>query len=172
MIGSRLVTPQTGQEGKLIRKVLVEEAAPIVQEMYLGITIDRGKECPVIIASREGGVEIEELARRSPEKIVKERVHPSVGLRPFQVSKMFFSLDLDASLRRPVTELIHQLHKLFMEKDCSLVEINPLVVTEQGQLLALDGKLNFDDNALYRHEEVVELRDAGGRAPGGGGFEV
>ncbi len=159
MIGSKLVTPQTGAEGKVVHRVLVEEGVDIAQEMYLGITVDRGKECPVLIASKEGGMEIEELARTSPEKIIKEWADPGVGLKPFQVSKIAFGLQLDANLRRPVSQLITSLYKLFVDKDCSLAEINPLVVTREGQAIALDAKLNFDDNGLYRHKEVADMRD-------------
>jgi len=159
MIGMKLVTPQTGAEGKQVNKVLVEEGVNIAREIYLGITVDRANECPVIIASREGGMEIEELAKTSPEKIIKERIDFSVGLRAFQINKIVFALDLDASLRKPMTQLIAALYKIFVEKDCSLVEINPLVITKEGQLLALDGKINFDDNALYKHKDMAELRD-------------
>jgi succinyl-CoA synthetase beta subunit len=159
MVGSKLVTPQTGAEGKGVHKVLVEEGIDIAQEMYLGITVDRGRECPVLIASKEGGMEIEELAKTSPEKIIKEWVDPGVGLKPFQVSKIAFGLQLDASLRRPVSQLIANLYRLFLDKDCSLAEINPLVVTREGQAIALDAKLNFDDNGLYRHKEVADMRD-------------
>jgi len=159
MIGSKLVTPQTGAEGKVVHKVLVEEGVNIAQEMYLGITVDRGRECPVLIASKEGGMEIEELAKTSPEKIMKEWVDPGVGLKPFQISKIAFGLQLDAHLRRPVSQLITNLYKLFVDKDCSLAEINPLVVTREGQAIALDAKLNFDDNGLYRHKEVAGMRD-------------
>ena len=159
LLGCRLVTPQTGPEGKVVHRVLVEEGVDIAQEMYLGITIDRRKECPVLIASREGGMEIEELARTSPEKIIEEWVDPGVGLRPFQISKMAFGLQLDANLRKPVSQLISSLYRLFVDKDCSLAEINPLVVTREGQAIALDAKLNFDDNGLYRHQDVDELRD-------------
>ena len=159
MVGSKLVTPQTGPEGKKVHKVLVEEAMDIAQEMYLAITVDRGRECPVIIASKEGGMEIEELARRSPEKIVKEWVDPGVGLRPFQLSKISFALALEANLRGPVNQLVGNLYRLFVEKDCSLAEINPLVVNRKGEMVALDAKLNLDDNALYRHKELAEMRD-------------
>jgi len=159
LLGCRLVTPQTGPEGKVVHKVLVEEGVDLAQELYLGITIDRGRECPVLIASREGGMEIEELAKTSPEKITKEWVDPGVGLRPFQVSKIAFGLQLDASLRRPVSQFIADLYRLFVDKVCSLAEINPLVVTREGQVIALDAKLNFDDNGLYRHKEVAEMRD-------------
>jgi succinyl-CoA synthetase beta subunit len=159
LLKSKLVTPQTGPEGKLVHKVLVEEGVNIGQEMYLGITVDRGKECPVLIASKEGGMEIEELAKISPEKIIKEWVDPGVGLKLFQISKIAFGLQLDASLRRPVGQLIANLYRLFVDKDCSLAEINPLVVTREGQIVALDAKLNFDDNGLSRHKEVAEMRD-------------
>ncbi len=159
MLGMKLVTPQTGAEGKVVHKVLVEEAVDIAKEMYLGITTDRARECPVIIISKEGGMEIEELAKKSPEKIIKEWVDPCVGLKPFQISKISFILELDASLRRPVSQLIGNLYKLFVDKDCSLAEINPLVVTKGGQAVALDAKLNLDENALYRHKDVVEMRD-------------
>jgi len=159
MLGSRLVTAQTSSEGKLVSKLLVEEAGDISHEMYLGITVDRSKESPVIITSKEGGMEIEELAKQSPEKIIKEWVDLGVGLRPFQISKISFVLELDSSLKKPFTQIIGNLYKLFIDKDCSLAEINPLVVTREGQLIALDAKLNFDDNALYRHKDVVEMRD-------------
>ena len=159
MLGSRLVTPQTGPEGKKVHKVLVEEAMDVAQEMYLGITVDRGRECPVIITSKEGGMEIEELARRSPEEIVKEWVDPGVGLRPFQLAKISFALALEANLRGPFNQLVGNLYRLFVEKDCSLAEINPLVVNRKGEMVALDAKLNLDDNALYRHQELAEMRD-------------
>ena len=159
MLGSRLVTPQTGPEGKKVHKVLVEEAMDVAQEMYLGITVDRGRECPVIITSKEGGMEIEELARRSPEEIVKEWVDPGVGLRPFQLAKISFALGLEANLRGPFNQLVGNLYRLFVEKDCSLAEINPLVVNRKGEMVALDAKLNVDDNALYRHQELAEMRD-------------
>ena len=159
MMGSKLVTPQTGPEGKVVHKVLVEEGVNIAQEMYLGITVDRKRECPVLIASKEGGMEIEELAKTSPEKIIKEWVDPGVGLKPFQISKIAFGLQLATSLRRPVSQLIANLYRLFVDKDCSLAEINPLVVTREGQAIALDAKLNFDDNGLTRHKEVADLRD-------------
>ena len=159
MLGSQLVTPQTGAGGKRINKVLVEEAVDIARELYLGITVDRANECPVIIASSEGGVEIETLAKTSPEKIIKERIDFSVGLRAFQLTKIAFALDLDAPLRKQATQLIAALYKMFVDKDCSLIEINPLVITEDGKLLSLDAKINFDDNALYKHKDMAELRD-------------
>ena len=159
MLGSQLVTPQTGAGGKRINKVLVEEAVDIARELYLGITVDRANECPVIIASSEGGVEIETLAKTSPEKIIRERIDFSVGLRAFQLTKIAFALDLDAPLRKQATQLINALYQVFVDKDCSLIEINPLVVTKGGKLLSLDAKINFDDNALYKHRDMAELRD-------------
>jgi succinyl-CoA synthetase beta subunit len=159
MLGSNLVTPQTGAEGKQVNKVLVEEGIAIDREIYLGIAVDRANECPVIIASSEGGMEIEALAKTSPEKIIKEKVDFSVGLRAFQLGKIAFALNLDAPLRKQATQLISALYKLFIDKDCSLAEINPLVITKGGQLIALDAKLNFDDNGLYRHKDIAGLRD-------------
>jgi succinyl-CoA synthetase beta subunit len=159
MLGSMLVTPQTGAEGKKINKVLIEEGIDIAREIYLGIAVDRANECPVIIASSEGGMEIEKLAMTSPEKIIKERIDYRVGLKAFQLGKIAFALNLDAALRKQATQLISALYKLFVDKDCSLAEINPLVITKAGQMIALDAKLNFDDNGLYRHKDVVELRD-------------
>jgi len=159
MLGAKLVTPQTGPEGKGVHAVLVEQAVDIAQELYLGITVDRGKECVVLIASKEGGMEIEDLARRSPEKMIKEWVDPGAGLKPFQVGKISFALELEATARKSMSQFITSLYKLFADKDCSLAEINPLVITREGQVLALDAKLNFDDNALYRHKDVAELRD-------------
>ena len=159
MLGSNLVTPQTGAEGKQVNKVLVEEGVDIAQEIYLGIAVDRANECPVIIASAEGGMDIETLAKTSPEKIIKEKIDFRVGLRAFQLGKIAFALNLDAALRKQATQIISALYKLFVEKDCSLAEINPLVITKGGQMIALDAKLNFDDNGLYRHKDVVEMRD-------------
>ena len=159
MLGSKLVTPQTGAEGKQVNKVLVEEGVDIAHEIYLGIAVDRANECPVIIASSEGGMDIETLAKTSPEKIIKEKVDFRVGLRAFQLGKIAFALNLDAALRKQATQIISALYKLFVDKDCSLAEINPLVITKGGQMIALDAKLNFDDNGLYRHKDVVEMRD-------------
>ncbi|MDO8722441.1 MAG: ADP-forming succinate--CoA ligase subunit beta [Syntrophales bacterium] len=159
MLGSLLVTPQTGVGGKRINKVLVEEAVDIARELYLGVAIDRANECPVIIAGSEGGMEIETLAMTSPEKIIRERIDFSVGLRAFQSTKIAFALGLDAPLRKQATQLITALYKVFVDKDCSLAEINPLVITKDGKLLSLDAKINFDDNALYKHGDMAELRD-------------
>ena len=159
VLGMTLVTHQTGPEGRIVRKVLVEEAMKIIKELYLGIIIDRSCGRPVIMASEAGGMEIEEVAAQSPEKILKEFIDPALGIQPFQSRKLAFGLNLDKGLISTSTKFITNLYKAFVEKDCSLAEINPLVVTEDGRILALDAKLNFDDNALYRHSEVVELRD-------------
>jgi len=159
VLGMTLVTHQTGPEGRIVRKVLVEEAMKIIKELYLGIIIDRSCGRPVIMASEAGGMEVEEVSAQSPEKILKEFIDPALGIQPFQSRKLAFGLNLDKGLISTSTKFITNLYMAFVEKDCSLAEINPLVVTEDGRILALDAKLNFDDNALYRHSEVVELRD-------------
>ena len=156
LLGSKLVTPQTGPEGKEVRVLLIEKGINIKREFYLGIVIDRSAEKPVVMASREGGVEIEEVARRSPELILKEHVDPALGLSDYQVRKLAFGLELNP---RAVGSFMKSLFRAFQELDCSLAEINPLVETAEGQVLALDAKINFDDNALFRHPEVADLRD-------------
>jgi succinyl-CoA synthetase beta subunit len=142
-----------------VKKLLVEEASDIERELYLGIVIDRAKERIVIMASSEGGVEIEEVAKTHPKKIHKEYVDPAVGLLPFQCRKIAYFLGLDGKTANKAVNLISGLYKAFIENDCSLAEINPLVVTRQGDVLALDAKLNFDDNALFRHPDIEKLRD-------------
>lgn len=159
ILGMKLVTHQTGPEGKEVRKVLVEEAMGITQELYLGIVIDRAVGSPVIMASRSGGMDIEEVAASSPEKIIKETIDPAVGLRLFQARKLAFGLELPASLVNDGISFITRLYNLFIAKDCSLVEINPLIITEDNRLLALDAKINIDDNAIYRQKEVAQFRD-------------
>ncbi len=159
MIGMTLITPQTGPKGKVVRKILVEEQMDIKEELYLGVVIDRTRALPVIMASREGGIEIEKVAAESPEKIVKEWIDPSIGLRPFQVNKIGYGLGfgpVEVGKLRPV---IIGLFNVFYEKDCLLAEINPLIQTKNGEFFALDAKMNFDDNGLFRHKEIVELRD-------------
>ena len=156
LIGSKLVTPQTGPEGREVRFVLVEEGLNIKREFYLGILIDRSVGKPLIMASREGGVEIEEVAKERPEAILKEHVDPGLGLQPYQIRKLAFGLGLNP---RQLGQLLPPLFAAFRELDASLVEINPLVETEEGQVVALDAKLNFDDNALYRHPELLGMRD-------------
>jgi succinyl-CoA synthetase beta subunit len=165
ILGMTLVTPQTGPEGRLVRKVLVEEAMKIIKELYLGIIIDRGCGTPVIMASEAGGMEIEEVAAATPEKILKEFIDPAVGIQSFQARKLAFGLNMDKALINTATKFIANLYRAFIEKDCSLAEINPLVITEDNRILALDAKLNFDDNALYRHPDEVELRDLNEEEP-------
>ena len=159
ILGMTLVTHQTGPEGRVVKKVLVEQALDIKQELYLGIVIDRAQARPVIMMSAAGGMEIEEVAARTPELIVKEAIDPAVGLMPYQTRNLAFGVGLDGALIRTASNFITNLYQMFMAYDCSLVEINPLVVTNGGQLLALDAKVNFDDNALYRHKDLIELED-------------
>ena len=159
MFGKRLVTRQTDAEGKPVQILLVEEELIGTKEMYLGIVIDRQKACPVVLASAEGGMEIEKLAMENPEKVISEIIDPCIGLRPFQVKKIFYSLGLDGDFFREVIGTITNMYRLFYEKDCSLAEINPFVLTKAGRCTALDGKLIFDDNALYRHPDIKDLRD-------------
>ena len=159
ILGMTLRTHQTGPDGKLVRKVYVEEASQIERELYLAILLDRAEEKFAVIASTEGGVEIEVVAEKTPEKILTEHVDPNVGLGAYQVRRLGFGLGLDASQVKKLETFAQGLFRLFVEKDASLVEINPLVVTKSGDLFALDGKLNFDDNALYRHPDIAELRD-------------
>ncbi|MFQ5841153.1 MAG: ADP-forming succinate--CoA ligase subunit beta [Thermodesulfobacteriota bacterium] len=159
IIGMRLVSTQTGPEGQKVRKVLVEEAMGIEKEFYLGVVVDRARVCPVLMASDQGGVEIERIASENPERVHREYVDPSVGLRPFQVSRLAFSLGLEAAVMGKARSALGGLYRAFWEKDCLLAEINPLVLTEGGELVALDAKMNFDDSALYRHEDISAMRD-------------
>ncbi len=159
MIGMRLVTAQTGPEGREVRKVLVEEGLKIEKEFYLGVVLDRARTCPVLMASDQGGMEIERVAAETPERVLMEHVDPSVGLRPFQVSRLAFGLGLDQAVMGKVRSIFEGLYRAFCEKDCLLAEINPLVLTSQGELVALDAKINFDDSALYRHGDISGMRD-------------
>jgi succinyl-CoA synthetase beta subunit len=159
ILGMTLVSHQTGPEGKLVRKVYVEAGCDIARELYLALVLDRASEKFAVIASTEGGMEIEEVAARTPEKILTLYVDPNAGLHPFHVRRVAAALGLSGETARRLDGFLGGLYRLFVEKDASLVEINPLVVTQAGELLALDGKLNFDDNALYRHADVRELRD-------------
>ena len=159
IIGMQLVTHQTSPEGVPVDKVLVEEAAPIERELYLSIIIDSAKGIPAIMASEAGGMDIEEVAAKTPEKILKAYVDPITGFQPFMGRRLAYGLNLEPDQIRPATQLIGNLYRVFQEKDCSLVEINPLVVTTDGRLLALDAKVNFDDNGLFRHRDYAELRD-------------
>jgi succinyl-CoA synthetase beta subunit len=159
LLGQRLVTHQTGPEGAPVNCVLLEEPVQIAKEYYLAIVIDSGARCPVIMASEAGGVEIEEVAANASEKILRSNVDPVIGLQPFQCRNLAYGLNLPADLIRPASTLIANLYKLFESNDCSLAEINPLAITADGQLMALDAKLNFDDDALPRHPKIQELRD-------------
>ena len=159
MIGQVLVTHQTGEEGKLVRKVLVAASVDIEKEYYLAILMDRESHAPVIVASTEGGVNIEDVAEKTPDKILNERIHPLVGLQAFQTRKLAAMLGLRGGQAKAFGKLLGALYKLFINCDCSMVEINPLVVTKGGDVLALDAKFNFDDNALYRHPDIEAMRD-------------
>ncbi|MBB85496.1 MAG: ADP-forming succinate--CoA ligase subunit beta [Deltaproteobacteria bacterium] len=159
ILGMTLHTPQTPPEGKLVRKVYVEAGSNIKDELYLAILFDRAAEKFAIVASTEGGMEIEEVAERTPEKILTVLVDPNVGLRDYQTRDLGFQLGFDKPLVDKLVPFVRGLFNLFLEKDCSQVEINPLIVTEEGDLFAIDGKVNFDSNALYRHPDVAALRD-------------
>ena len=165
ILGMTLVTPQTGPEGRVVQKVLVEEGMEIEKELYLGIVIDRAVNRPVVMASEAGGMEIEEVAAATPEKILKEAVDPLLGLKPYQARNLAFGLNLPAELISTGVKFITGLYKCFEEMDCSLAEINPLVITRDGRLLALDAKMNFDDSALWRHKDVEEMRDLNEEEP-------
>jgi len=159
ILGMHLVTHQTGPEGKLVTKVLVEEASNIATELYLGMVIDRATEQIVIMASQEGGMEIEEVARTNPEKIHKEYIDPTVGLLPYQCRKIAYFLGLKGKTVNKAVKLILGLYKAFIDNDCSLAEINPLIITNEGEVYALDAKMNFDDNALFRHPDIEKMHD-------------
>ncbi|HEY5751838.1 MAG TPA: ADP-forming succinate--CoA ligase subunit beta [Chthoniobacterales bacterium] len=159
MIGQVLVTHQTGPEGKEVQKVFVGAAVDIERELYFAILLDRVTSAPVVIASTEGGVDIEAVAHHSPEKIIRVFINPALGLMPYQTRKIAANLGLTGKLMNQAGKIFTNLYKLFIECDCSMVEINPLVVTKQGDLLALDAKFNFDDNALYRQPQIVAMRD-------------
>jgi succinyl-CoA synthetase beta subunit len=164
MLGQTLVTHQTGPAGKVVRKILVAESVDIAREVYFAILMDRAACAPVVVASTEGGVEIEKVAEEHPERIIREPVHPLLGFQPFQALKLARRLEFEGDQLKAASKLFSGLYKLFVSLDCSLVEINPLVVTTKDaagkqEVFALDAKFNFDDNALYRHKEIVEMRD-------------
>ncbi len=165
MIGQTLVTHQTGPEGRLVGKVLVAEAAEIARELYFAILLDRSTGAPVVVASTEGGVDIEAVAEHNPEQIFREPVHPGLGLQPHQTRKLARKLGLGSTQMRPACKLMDRLYQLFVGCDCSLVEINPLVVTKGGEVFALDAKINFDDNALPRHPDIMAMRDTAEEDP-------
>lgn len=159
LLGKTLVTHQTGAEGKVVRRLLIEAGSNIKKEYYLSFVVDRQTARVVMMGSEEGGVEIEKVAAESPEKIVKEYIDPAIGLAPFQATRMAYKMHFPPEVIRKVTKLMINLHRAFVKKDCSLAEINPLVVTAENDVIALDAKLNFDDSALYRHPDVESLRD-------------
>src|SRR5882672_2945628 len=159
MLGQTLVTHQTGPAGRVVNKVLVAEAAQIAREVYFAILLDRATAAPLIVASTEGGVEIEAVAVKSPEKIIRESIDPLAGLQPFQTRKLAKQLQFETSQLKAASKLFDGLYRTFVGLDCSMVEVNPLVVTPKGEVLALDAKFNFDDNALFRHPEVAAMRD-------------
>ncbi len=159
MLGKKLVTVQTGPEGRVVKRVLIEEGLEVARELYLGLVIDRASMRPVFMASSEGGVEIEVVAAEHPEKILKEFIDPALGFQSFQGRKLAFGLGLDSKLVGEATRFFSSLYRAFEQTDASLMEINPFVVTRNGRLLALDAKMNFDDNALSRHKDIRELRD-------------
>lgn len=159
LLGKTLVTHQTGPQGKVVKRLLIEQLTDIQQEYYIGLVVDRQTGCVVMMASAEGGVEIEEVAAHSPEKIFRETIDPVVGLLPFQARNLAFAIAIPPALVNKAVKFMTGLYRCFVDKDCSVAEINPLVVTGDGDVIALDAKLNFDDNALYRHPDIVELRD-------------
>ncbi len=159
IIGMTLVTHQTGPQGKKVKRVLVEQAGKIKKELYLGMVIDRAVSRVVMMASTEGGMEIETVAARTPEKILKERVDPAIGLMPYQARKLAFGLNIPPELTGKAVKFMTGLYKAFVDTDCSLAEINPLVLTEDGDVIALDAKMNFDSNGLFRHKDIQALRD-------------
>ena len=159
MLGKKLVTHQTGPQGREVRRLLVEEQLNIDREFYLAMVLDRALSRVSVIASEEGGVEIEEVARRSPEKILKEAIDPVVGLLPFQCRRLAYDLGLAGAQAGALAPILQGLYRAFVELDCSLAEVNPLLQTREGKLVALDGKMNFDNNALFRHPEINALRD-------------
>jgi succinyl-CoA synthetase beta subunit len=165
MLGQVLVTHQTGPSGRVVNKVLVAESADIAREIYFAILLDRATAAPLIVASTEGGVQIEAVAAKSPEKIIREPIDPLAGLQPFQTRKVAKQLGFESSQLKNAAKLFEGLYRTFLAHDCSMVEVNPLVLTTKGEVLALDAKFNFDDNALYRHPEIAAMRDTAEEDP-------
>src|SRR5437879_2859784 len=159
MLGMKLITPQTGPAGRIVKRLLIEEGLDIKRELYLGLLVDRAAAAPVFMASAAGGMEIEEVAREHPEAILRETIHPAVGLQPYQARKLAFGLGLTPEVAALAVPFLQALYRAVIESDASLAEINPCVVTGDGRLVALDAKMTFDDNALYRHKDLRELRD-------------
>jgi succinyl-CoA synthetase beta subunit len=165
MLGMKLVTHQTGPQGRVVGRVLIEEGLQIARELYLSLLLDRASKKPVMMASAAGGMDIEEVAAKTPDKIVRIYIEPGVGIVPFEARQLGFAIDLNGAQVNKFVKLATSLYEAYVATDASLVEINPLIVTEQGDLLALDAKMNFDDNALYRHADVRDLRDLGEEDP-------
>ena len=165
IFGQPLITKQTGQKGKVVNRLLIEEAVDIDREFYVGIVIDRKNACPVMMASTEGGVEIEEVAGKTPEKIFKEYALPGFGLQAYQYNRLVTALQLRGDLAKKGFAFLQSLYNVFRRTDASMVEVNPLVITKNGDIIALDAKLNFDDNALFRHKKYIELRDTSEEEP-------
>lgn len=159
ILGKTLVTPQTGPEGKEVKRLLIEEGCDIDQEYYVGLVLDRETSRVVMMASEEGGTEIEEVAAKTPEKIYREIIDPVVGLLPYQARRLAFNINIPEQLLSKTVQFMLGLYQAFVDKDCSMAEINPLVTTKDGEVLALDAKLNFDESALYRQQEIEALRD-------------
>ena len=159
ILGMNLVTPQTGPSGRIVKRVLIEEGLDIKRELYLGLLVDRASGLPVFMASAAGGMEIEEVAKDNPEAILREPIHPVVGLQPYQARKIAFGLGLPGEVATHATPFLQALYRAFVDTDASLLEINPCVLTGDGKLVALDAKMTFDDNALFRHPNLRELRD-------------
>jgi succinyl-CoA synthetase beta subunit len=159
MLGMKLVTHQTGPEGRIVRRLLIEETLPIEKELYLGILVDRAEGKPVFMASAAGGMDIEQVAEETPDAILKQHIDPAMGLEAFQARKIAFKLGLKAQQINPAVQFLSNLYKAFLDTDASLLEINPFITTTDGRLFALDAKVTFDDNALFRHPDLRELRD-------------
>ena len=159
MLGMKLVTHQTGPEGRIVRRLLIEETLPIEKELYLGILVDRAEGKPVFMASAAGGMDIEQVAEETPDAILKQHIDPGMGLEAFQARKIAFKLGLKAQQISPAVQFLSNLYKAFLDTDASLLEINPFITTTDGRLFALDAKVTFDDNALFRHPDLRELRD-------------
>jgi succinyl-CoA synthetase beta subunit len=165
ILGMKLVTPQTGEEGRVVHRVLIEEGLDIRRELYLSVLLDRATAAPLFMASAAGGMEIEEVAKDHPEAILREPIRPETGLQPYHARKIAFGLGLPAEMVNVATPFLQSLYRAFIETDASMIEINPLIVTGDGKLVALDAKVNFDDNALYRHPEFKDLRDLDEETP-------
>jgi len=159
LLGMRLVTPQTGPGGRIVKRLLIEEGLDLKRELYMGLLVDRGTGMPVFMASAAGGMEIEEVAKKTPNAILRETIHPVVGLQPYQARKIVFGLGLPGEVAGQATPFLQALYRAFVDTDASLLEINPCVLTGDGKLVALDAKMTFDDNSLFRHSQLRELRD-------------